>query len=78
MRFAFTQSSRRHKIGRAHTLAALANAGMPTIDTNGDLRWVAPDDRNVELEIVGFVADEDSNLVVIKHVFPTALKGTNK
>lgn len=74
MRFYFTRSSRRHKIGRAHALAALANAGEPTVLDNGDLRWVASDDRGVELELIAFVAEEDPDLAVIKHVFPTALK----
>jgi hypothetical protein len=32
----------------------------------------------VELHIVGFVAEEAPNLVVIKHVFPTALKEVKK
>lgn len=74
MRFYFTRSSRRHKIGRAHALAALANAGEPTVMDNGDLRWVGRDDRGVELELVAFVAEEDPELAVIKHVFPLALK----
>jgi hypothetical protein len=78
VKFYFTRSSRRHKIGRAHALAALARAGAPTLDDKSDLEWTAADDRGVELHIVGFVAEEDPNLVVIKHVFPTALKEKRK
>jgi len=74
MRFCFTRSSRRHKIGRAHAEAALASAGDPFFDDRGDLNWLGSDDRGLELHIVGFIAAEDPNLVVIKHVFPLALK----
>jgi hypothetical protein len=76
MRFYLTRSSRRHKIGKAHVLAALANAGTPTVLPNGNLYWLGVDDRGVELEIIAFIAVEDPNLAVIKHVFPTALKET--
>ena len=74
MRYGFTQSSRRHKIGRAHALAAIANAEDAEPDQNGELRWVAPDDRGIELEIVGLVERDDADLIVIKHVMPTALR----
>jgi len=71
VRFYFTRSARHHKIGRAHALAAPANAGPPSIDGNR-LEWIASDDRGVELHIVGKIADE--NLVVIRHVMPTDLR----
>jgi len=70
MRFYFTRTSRRHKIGRAHALAALASAGDPIVEPGGDLRWHGPDDRGVVLEIVGFVSSEDEDLIVIKHIMP--------
>jgi len=74
VRFKFTRSSRRHKIGRAHTLAALADAGTPGVMDNGDLEWTGRDDRGIELHIVAFIDEDDPDLAVIKHVFPTALK----
>ncbi len=76
MRFYFTRSARRHKIGKAHALAALANGGDPTEDPEGNLHWMAEDDRGVELHLKGRRAVEDPNLVVIFHVQPTDLRRT--
>jgi hypothetical protein len=39
------------------------------------LRWIGLDDRGIELELTGFVADEDSGLVIIIHVMPAAFRG---
>lgn len=75
MRLQFTRSARRHKIGKAHALAAIANAGNPTVLPNGNLEWIGDDDRGVELRVIAFIAAEDHNLALVKHVFPTALKG---
>ena len=73
MRFKVSRSARRHKIGRAHLFAALANAGDP--DRDGELlRWIAPDDRGIELEIFGRLAKENHDLVIIIHVMPTNLR----
>ena len=76
MRFYFARSARRHKIGKAHALAALANADSPMISTDGDertqLHWIGEDDRGVELHIVGRPSTEDpQNFIVIIHVQPT-------
>jgi hypothetical protein len=75
MRLRFISTSRTHKIGKAHALSAIAQAGDPVLLPNGDLEWLADDDRGVELHIVGFPASEDPDLILIKHVFPTALRG---
>ena len=75
MRVQFTRSARRHKIGKAHALAAIANAGTPVVLPNGNLEWTGDDDRGIELHIVAFIAAEDHDLALVKHVFPTALKG---
>ena len=75
MKLKFINSARRHRIGKAHALAAIANAGSPVVLDNGDLEWIGNDDRGLELHILGFIAAEDPDLVIIKHVFPTALKG---
>ena len=78
MRFKFSRSSRRHKIGRAHALAALAAAGEPTLESRERdgverefLHWIGTDDRGVELEIIGTVAVENPDLIIIIHVLPT-------
>jgi len=73
MRFYFARSARRHKIGRAHALAAIANAGPALVDQDS-LTWTATDDRGVELHIVGKIAAEDPDLIIIRHVMPTDLR----
>ena len=71
----WTQSSRRHRIGRAHARFVMDTTEPSPIRTASDsegLLWVGPDDRGVELEIVA-VALPDLYLVI--HVMPTALRG---
>lgn len=71
----FTRGSRKHKIGRAHALAAMS--GKPKVIEADDewtidrLCWIACDDRGLELEVVAI--DRPDCLLVI-HVMPTALK----
>lgn len=73
----FTRASRKHRIGRAHALLALENAGEPVVLPADDvwttdrLRWVGTDDRGLELEIVT-IDRPDCTLVI--HVMPTAFK----
>lgn len=71
----FTQSARRHRIGRAHALHVI-NTVEPTVVPAGESYrerrvYVGPDDRGLELEIVAIV--EPEYLLVI-HVMPTALR----
>ena len=51
--------------------AAIADAGTPTL-VGDQLHWVGKDDRGVELHVVGFVAAEDPDLVIVIHVQPTS------
>ncbi|MFT4306203.1 MAG: hypothetical protein QM604_04855 [Microbacterium sp.] len=70
MRFRVARSAHKHRIRNAHILAALINAGEPTL--SGDkLYWIGVDDRGLQLEIAGFVSDEDPDLVIIIHAMPT-------
>lgn len=71
VRIQFTRSARKHKIGKAHALAALAAAGEPTCQSDDKLLWVGSDDRGVELEIVGVVIPAE-DLILIIHVMPTS------
>jgi hypothetical protein len=73
VRIKVARSARRHKVGNAHILAALANGGVPTVRSDGRLEWTAPDDRNVELHLVAKTAVEDPDLIIIFHAMPTAL-----
>ena len=71
----FTQSARRHRIGRAralHVMDTVEPTVVPADDTVPERRvWVGPDDRGVELEIVAIV--EPDHLHVI-HVMPCHLR----
>jgi hypothetical protein len=63
------RSARKHRIGNAHILAAMINAGEPTVE--GDtLVYVGTDDRGVELRIVAVPNDKGDGLAVI-HCMPT-------
>jgi len=73
MKFYFGRSTRNHKIGRAHALASVANAGTPII-IGDQLHWIASDDRGVELHIIGKPAAEDPDLIILYHVMPTSLR----
>lgn len=38
------------------------------------LHWLGVDDRGIELEIIGRIALEDPDLVIVLHVMPTMLR----
>lgn len=70
----FTQSARKHRLGRAHVLAAMEAAGEPErVPAEGDLDdrllWVGGDDRGVVLEVIA--VDLPDYLLVI-HAMPIA------
>lgn len=74
MRIKFSRSSRKHRIGRASAIAALRDAGEPTLMVDGKLLWLGTDQRGRELELIGFIAEEDPDLVIIIHVMPLAYR----
>ncbi|MGI8575558.1 MAG: hypothetical protein ACR2MA_09505 [Egibacteraceae bacterium] len=71
MRTRFTQSARKHRIGKAralHVINTITPTVIPAVDTINERRvYVGPDDRGVDLEIVALV--EPDYLLVI-HVMP--------
>ena len=71
-RITFTQSARRHRIGKAHALylmtSALPEVVEATLTSREQWKWVGLDDRGLELEIVAVVPDPDTLLVI--HVMP--------
>lgn len=76
----FAQSARKHKIGKAHALAALENAGDPVVvpppsdkldDLDDRLVFIGTDDRGVELEII---AIQQPAFLFVIHVMPTAFR----
>ena len=76
MEVRITRSARKHRIGAAHILSALAAAGPPDEDDDA-LIYVGTDDRGVELEIVVVrddrYTDQPERLAII-HVMPTAYR----
>lgn len=75
MQIRFTQSARRHRIGKAHAryvMGAYEPTRIPADDEHSErLVWVGMDDRGLELEIVA-VLETDYLLVI--HVMPRSLK----
>jgi hypothetical protein len=79
MEIRFTQSARKHRIGRSRALYVIENS-LPEF-VSGDLFrrdkiiWVSEDDRGLELEIVA-VAEND--YLVVIHVMPTIFRKEHK
>lgn len=68
------RSGRKHRVGNAHILAAMINAGEPAL-IGDQLLDVGPDDRGVELEIVAVPDDSGRADLTVIHAMPTALRG---
>jgi hypothetical protein len=74
MEVRWAQSSRRHRVGRAHARHVMSTVDpTESVTTGGEaaLLWVGADDRGVELEIVAAVLPE---MYLVIHVMPTALR----
>lgn len=67
------RSGRRHKIGNAHILAAMANCRDP-VPVGDAYLYVADDDRGVELEIVIVPDDRNDEGWAVIHAMPTAFR----
>lgn len=76
MRIEFTTASRKHRLGRAHVRYVMATQEPEEIVTaQGERGWkyVGPDDRGLELEVIAVELDNGDLLVI--HAMPTALRG---
>ena len=73
----FSQSARKHRIGKAHVLSVISNfeaarAVAPDESGKADrLVWVGRDDRGLELEVIAI--EIDKTLMVIQ-VMPTSFR----
>jgi hypothetical protein len=79
MEIRFTQSARKHRIGKGRALYVIENYS-PDFDYGGGnsknkLIWIGKDDRELELEIVA-IAENDYLLVI--HVMPTIFRKAHK
>lgn len=75
-RVKFTQSARKRRIGKAHVLAAMNDAGEPTVVAGAEgeddrLLWIGVDDRGVELEVIGV---DLPDYLLVMHVMPYAYR----
>ena len=77
MKYQFTRSARKHRIGRGAAWEALKRSGEPSEQHDGTLLWIGTDDRGRELELVG-VPLPDEDLVLIIHVMPTDFRKVNR
>ena len=77
----FTQSARRHRIGRASARHVLATTDPTQVTTSsGANAWlyIGPDERGRELEIIALdvqPADAGQPYLLVIHVMPTQLRG---
>lgn len=74
MEVRWSQSSRRHRIGRAHAGRVMSTTTPQEVTTatgNPAPLWVGLDDRGIELEIIAAVLP---NQYLVVHVMPTALR----
>lgn len=73
----FTQSTRKHRIGRAHVLHVMDTCEpTDTVSRQGEpaLRWEGADDRGVTLEIIAVVMPD---YLLVIHVMPQYRGGTS-
>ena len=77
----FTQSARKHRIGRTSARHVLADTRpTPVTATSGADAWlyVGLDERGRELEIIAVEvqpADDGQHYLLVIHVMPTQLRG---
>ena len=69
-----TRSARKHKIGNAHILAAMQNAGEPVLIPGMDqLLYVGQDDRGIELLVIAVPDNRKPGGLAVIHAMPTGL-----
>jgi hypothetical protein len=79
VRIRVSRSGRKHKIGNAHILAAMRNAGVPVLVPGTDqLLYIGKDDRGVELEVIAVPDDRDPSGVTVIHAMPTSMGGDSE
>ncbi len=79
MRIKFTQSARKHRIGKARAMFVIEHYSSVLIvgerDEEDQQVWIGQDDRGLELEVVALVLDE---YLLVTHVMPTSLRRRKK
>ncbi|MCX6430912.1 MAG: hypothetical protein NTX12_08200 [Actinobacteria bacterium] len=79
MEIRFSQSARKHRIGKARVLYVIHTCEALEFQAEGPdpdrCKWIGVDDRGLELEVVA--VRTKSELLII-HVMPTALRKGSK
>ena len=79
MELRFTQSSRKHRIGKTHAKHVLSTSEPWIHGEEGTTRiiydWIGFDERGVEIEITGIL---EEGYIAIIHVMPTSLEEIGK
>jgi hypothetical protein len=78
MQIKFTQSARKHRIGKAHALFVIENNPFFVVtDEVGRVQrvWQGLDDRGVELEVIAVVLKE---YLLVTHVMPANFRRRKK
>ncbi len=70
MKVRVARSGRKHRIGNAHILEAMLDAGEP-VAVGDQLLYVGVDDRGVELEVIAVPDDSDRADLTVIHAMPT-------
>lgn len=75
MEIRFTQSARKHRIGKARAKHVIKNYSPTYVKGNDEESdkqlWIGQDNRGLELEIVAIVLEE---YLLVVHVMPTTLR----
>jgi hypothetical protein len=80
MQIKFTQSARKHRIGKARALFVIAHFSPNTNigegqDGEDQKIWIGEDDRGLELEVTAIVL---ADCLLVTHVMPTDLRKRKK
>ena len=73
-----TRSGRKHGIGNVRIMAAMVDAGVPTLVGEDQLLYVGIDDRGVELEVIAVPDDRRPGQLAVIHAMPTSYRRRSK
>ncbi len=79
MEIRFTQSARKHRIGKVHALYVMENFPYSVVEGKNEASlqrvWIALDTRGLELEVIALELDD---YLLVIHVMPTHLRKGKK
>lgn len=65
-----TQPGRKHRLGKAHIVEAMVEAGVPELQGDA-LLYIGRDSRGVEIEVVAVPDDRREGGLAVIHAMPT-------